>query len=500
MSNVSAQAPLPGAARSASPGFLRRFTVLLDAPRELWLLFAIKFIAVAAYGITISTLKLWLSSDFGYSDQQALGIVGIWSLLMTVATVMVGSLADAIGLRRTFFIGVWLCILARGVMAFTNMRVVALAAGLAPLAIGEALGTPVMVAAVRRYSNTRQRSISFSIFYAMMNVGFLIASLLFDSVRNAFGEHGHFHVPLVGSSISTYRTLFLVGLGMEVSLIPLVYFLRDGAEATDEGLVINPRKEKRKGLGVWRSIVQALSETARETGRLLAGLVKQDGFYRLIAFLMLIAFLKLIMMQMEYVFPTFGIRVLGEGAPVGKLWAINSALIIFLVPLVGALTQRFRAYGMVTVGGIISAVSVFIMALPPAWFSGMANSSTSHWLASKFLGLHGFIHPYYVMIVFFVILLSVGEAFYSPRVYEYAASIAPRGQETSYSSLSYVPFLLAKLLIATLSAKLLAVYCPAQGPRNSPMMWLVVAITASIAPIGLIAFRKYIRVREAGRE
>ena len=42
-----------------------------------------------------------------------------------------------------------------------------------PLAIGEALSTPVLVAAVRRYSNTRQRSISFSIFYMMMNVGLL---------------------------------------------------------------------------------------------------------------------------------------------------------------------------------------------------------------------------------------------------------------------------------------------------------------------------------------
>ena len=38
-------------------------------------------------------------------------------------------------------------------------------------------------------------------------------------------------------------------------------------------------------------------------------LVKQSGFYRLLAFLMFIAFLKLIFMQMYYVFPTFGIRV-----------------------------------------------------------------------------------------------------------------------------------------------------------------------------------------------
>ena len=101
-------------------------------------------------------------------------------------------------------------------MAFTSLKWLALVGGLVPLAVGEALGTPVLVAAVRRYSNTRQRSISFSIFYAMMNFGFLFASLLFDFVRQGLGEHGHLALPLLGLKISTYRTLFLVSLVIEI--------------------------------------------------------------------------------------------------------------------------------------------------------------------------------------------------------------------------------------------------------------------------------------------
>jgi len=104
-----------------------------------------------------------------------------------------------------------------------------------------------------------------------------------------------------------------------------------------------------------------------------------------------------------------------------------------------------------------------------------------------------------VMIAIYVVVLSVGETFYSPRVYEYASAIAPKGQEASYGALSYVPFLIAKLLVGTVSAQLLATYCPAVGPRDSGTMWLFVALTASIAPVGLIIFRKFIRVHEAGR-
>ena len=103
------------------------------------------------------------------------------------------------------------------------------------------------------------------------------------------------------------------------------------------------------------------------------------------------------------------------------------------------------------------------MALPTAWFAPLANGLAGHWLGTGIWACKGSVHPYYVMIALFVVLFSVGEAFYSPRVYEYAAAIAPKGLEASYSALSYVPFLLAKLLMGTFSGMLLARYCPEQG-------------------------------------
>src|SRR3954453_1415203 len=493
-------APRPGD-KGTTPdkrgGFLSRFTVLLHAPRELWLALIIKFLMFAAYGLTNSTIKLWLSSDFGYSDTQALALVGAWSLVITIVTLLVGSLTDAIGLRKTFFLGVWICAVARLTMAFATVKWLALAGGLFPLAIGEALGAPVVVAAIRRYSNTKQRSISFSFLYMMMNLGFLVAGLLFDGVRAGLGEHAGMNV--LGRGLSTYQTLFLVSFALELSILPFIYFLRKGAEATDEGLRFVPESKKYPHATLWNSFWLTARDSAKDTVCLFIHLMQQTGFYRLLAFLGLIAFLKLIFMQMYYVFPTFGIRELGEGAPVGRLWNVNSILIIFLAPIVGALTQRFSAYAMVVVGGIISAVSVFIMALPTAWFQGMAAGQFGNLIAHTYLGLTGDVNPYYVMIVMFVVLLSIGEAFYSPRVYEYAAAIAPKDQEASYAALSYIPFLLAKLLIGTFSGVLLARYCPPEGPRDSGTMWLVVALTASICPIGLLVFRRYIRLQEAGR-
>jgi MFS family permease len=202
---------------------------------------------------------------------------------------------------------------------------------------------------------------------------------------------------------------------------------------------------------------------------------------------------------MDYVFPKFGDREMGLHAPVGKLSAINSMVIIVLVPVVGALTQQFSAYRMVVVGGVICAAGVFVMALPTAWFQPAVYSGMGQWLGHSYLGLTGSIHPYYVMAALYLIVFSIGEAFYSPRVYEYAAAIAPKGQEASYGSLAYLPFLVGKLLVGT-GGWLLAAFCPEHGPRRSGTMWLIFALAASVAPVGLLAFHHYIRVPEAGRD
>ena len=334
--------------------------------------------------------------------------------------------------------------------------------------------------------------------YSMSNIGFFIANLLFDYVRKGLGEHGHLNLP--GLHLTTYQTLLLVSCVIECGILPLLFCLREGAEATDEGVKISLKQSVHRHEKLWTGLRLTLRDTVNDTARLFKGLIRQAGVYRLLIFLMLIAFLKLIFMQMYYVYPTFGIRVLGDGAPVGTLWNINSILAILLVPVVGALTQKFSAYKMVILGGVISAASVFIMALPTAWFEPLADGFAGQWLGHWYLGLKGSVNPYYVMIALFVVLLSIGEAFYSPRVYEYAAAIAPKGQEASYSALSYIPFLLAKLLIGVFSGALLTAYCPEQGVRHPETMWLFVALTASIAPIGLIVLSRFIRLKEAGRE
>jgi MFS family permease len=482
----------PVSANKGFAGFFAKFTVLRGAQRELWLTFLIKFLIYTAYSVTNKTMVLWLSKDLGFSDQASGALVGwVWAPAMTVFTLLAGSLTDAIGLRRTFFLGVGICTIARTVMVVTTIPSLALVCGVLPLAVGEALGTPVLLAATRRYSTTEQRSISFSIIYVVMNIGYVAAGWIFDYVRQV-----SLRVSVLGFEPTTHQQLFLVSLAFEVLLFPTIYFLRRGIEAGNEREMLTVQAQSST---FWKRIAGTIQQSAVETTRLFRQLLSQSTFFRLLVFFLLIGFLKAIFLQMDYVFPKFGDRELGLHAPVGKLSAINSIMIILLVPVIGALTQRFSAYRMVVIGGAICAAGVFIMALPTGWFEPAVSTGVGQWLGHSYLGLNGSIHPYYVMTALYLTVFSIGEAFYSPRVYEYAAAIAPRGQEASYGALAYLPFLVGKLLVGT-SGWLLAAFCPEQGPRHSGTMWLIFALAASIAPIGLVVLRRYIRVPEAGRQ
>ncbi len=57
-----------------------------------------------------------------------------------------------------------------------------------------------------------------------------------------------------------------------------------------------------------------------------------------------------------------------------------------------------------------------------------------------------------------------------------------------------------RFVVGSISGWLLVTFCPAEGPRSSATMWLIIGCMAMITPVGMLALRKYIQVQEEGRE
>merc|ERR1712113_787124 len=115
---------------------------------------------------------------------------------------------------------------------------------------------------------------------------------------------------------------------------------------------------------------------------------------------------------------------------------------------------------MIHIGSYVSASSVFIMAF-----------STSIWSS-----------------IVFVVVLSLGEALWSPRLNDYTMSIVKEGREGTFMAIANAPLFLVKLPTGIMSGYLLDLFCPEEGARRSKFMWAIIGVTTAVSPLLMTMF------------
>ena len=128
-----------------------------------------------------------------------------------------------------------------------------------------------------------------------------------------------------------------------------------------------------------------------------SSLCTSPTFWRYAALTLLLVNLHAVFRHLDATLPTYLVRLYGSGVPKGVIYSINPFMIIFLTPVVAAVTSKYNHFNMIKYGGYVTGISPFFLVM-----------STSIWAVC-------------VMVVF----VSLGEAIWSPRVYEYVMSIAP---------------------------------------------------------------------------
>ena len=126
-------------------------------------------------------------------------------------------------------------------------------------------------------------------------------------------------------------------------------------------------------------------------------LVYSPTFWRFTILTLFLINLNTIFRHLDATLPTYLIRCFGASYPKGIIYSINPFIIMWLTPVIAALTTTSPHYDMIKYGGYVSAISPFFMVM-----------ATETWA-----------------VVLFVVFLSLGEAIWSPRVYDYTMSIAP---------------------------------------------------------------------------
>ena len=440
---------------------------LFDCPREIWVAYVLKVLEGLCYFSTVLVLMAFLTQDMGLSDEAAGTVFGVWSAAMSLFMLFVGFVADSMGIKKALLLGLGIALIGRVAITFTTNPYVVYP-GLLMLSIGFAYMIPLIAASVKLFSTKKAQKFAYSWYYVVMNVGSALAGLTLDPIRKAVTEPFELAAGGLTLVVQPTQVIFLVAVVATLVSITLTLTLIRGRI---------PRKAYNGLPGDASVHTDADRAELGEQQEVKAGaerkgiwtIMKEVGvdklFWIFITFMFLLVMVKMIFQYNHALYPLYMERI-GLKDWTGKLYSINPIIIIVLVPVMTAITARMKAYMVIVVGSFVSAASVLFLSLGEA----------------------------ITLIVLFQVTLSLGEALWSPRLYDYTATVAPPGKEASYMALSKVPLFFAKVAAGPATGILLATLCPVEGARNTELMWLIVGITTLLSPITLLLARRWLDV------
>jgi len=465
---------------------------LRAAPRELWVVILVKMIGSLAYFSSSLVFVPYMHNEFNYTDVEAGTLYGVWGFLTSVMGVVCGPVIDRLGIKRSLVVGSLFGVAGAVVMSLARSRGWILLAICCLMPLSTSLGIPVLTIGIKRYTSSRNRDLSYGIFYSMMNVGAVVAGPCVDAIR--FGVAGG--VSYGGYTASAPRVVFLLG-GILMLLMALlaVGVIRD-VVVTKHGAVYlrvaraNPGPLQQAPADDNEIIDQEMLKAELDEDELKppsrggcsprAWLepLRDRFFWRLATFSFAMTPVNMIFRHMDATLPTWLMRTLGEKVAFGTLYIVDPFCVIILTIVFPLLLSRYDVYKRMIVGSLISSLAVFILAMQASALS----------------------------VVLFGVALSVGESLYSPLIYSYSMSLAPKDKEGSYTALSSAPLFTTKLFVGWISGSLLGTYCPRDGPTQyCPIVWVWVGGIALLTPVMLLVSMRFVhsaesRIRMASQE
>jgi MFS family permease len=425
--------------------FVRVYDIVNSLPKEVWFMYAVKYLESYSFFILAYSLVLYLSEEFGFGDEQASWAYGIYGILVSVYGLGMGAFIDYMGVRKSLLVGLSLLIISRAVLALTHSVSLLVVLLTVALPVGAALTLPVLQIGIKRHTenDTSTRAVAFSGFYIVMNVSAMTAAPCIDAF--------HRLVPLlkhtsIGAYITPYRLLIFAGALLSCASLWLTYnYIHDEEQETPHPPV---------SFDSFRHVF------------------KSSAFWRFVLLAVLLLGVRSIYRHLDATFPKYMVRNFGKDAPYGSLIALNPFCVVIVTILSAPLGLSYHPVPVIILGSFISALSPLVLAL-----------GTS-----------------YTNAIIFVLLLSIGEGIWSPRLYEYSVMIAEKGREGTYMALAAAPMFLATLLTGATSGTLLERYSPETGERHPEIMWAIIGLTSILSPVLMLLLRRVIEEPENRKE
>jgi len=306
--------------------------------RPFWIANISEIFERLSYYAVFAALTRYLHEALQFPTEQATGLSGIFGGAVWVIAIFGGALADRIGFRRALS-------LAYFILSCSYFLVGSIAAPwMAPLrtavplgllvgvilflpALGVALVKPSVVGTIARASKENVRSIGYSIYYTLVNVGSFLGPFLAGWV------HEHMRVE------SVFR---LAALSVFLMFIGVLIFFRE------------PRREEGK--------------QTTSLGQVLGNFVTVLGNWRFVLFLVIFSGYWIVFWQQYLILPIYIHDYVDATANTERILIADPLIVITLTVAVNALTRRIPSFRAIILGTLITAVGWLVIgAYPRVW-------------------------------------------------------------------------------------------------------------------------------------
>jgi POT family proton-dependent oligopeptide transporter len=291
-------------------------------------------------------------------------------------------------------------------------------------ALGPAIVKPCVVGTTARASAENVRSLGYSIYYTLVNIGGTLGPIMAFAIRRTIGIENVFKVSALSVLLMFFGTLF---------------FYKE------------PNRLVEKQVS---SFAQAFKNmfVVLKNWRFMLFLLIFSGFW--------------IMFWQEFIaLPLFIRGYINPDADVDLLTTVDPLAVILFQIVISYLTRKVRPMGAMTTGILIASLSWLIFSFCDLSWQIHANLKLGDWN----LPIQGI--PVYAMVA--LVVLAIGEMIQSPRYYEYVSRLAPPGQQGTFMGYSFLPIAIGFVIAGQIGGRLVNYFGETLHRPNQ--LWLVIA-------------------------
>jgi proton-dependent oligopeptide transporter, POT family len=427
--------------------------------RPFWIANISEIFERLSYYGAFASLALYLQEKLNFSTEQTGTLTGIFGGMVWFLAIFGGAAADRLGFRRALSVAYLILAIAYFLIGSIGAPWLAPVRNSMPLtlfvgfililpALGISLVKPCVVGTTARASKENVRSIGYSIYYTMVNIGGAAGPYFASWAHRNLGVENVYRL----AAISVFAMFFLV--------LMLFREPRKPGDAPPPSIADVARNFS-VVVGNYRVVLSALAlALALAIGTWLSpkfvvpwwiwgaiALTVMAGLSRFMWFLVIFTGYWVVFWQQYISLPGYIHAHINPKADVEMILVTDGVTVICLTLVVNYLIRKIPAFQAVILGTLITSASWLILAFRPTVWGAVLS----------------------------IFLLALGEITQQPRYYEYISRLAPPGQQGTYMGFAFLPIGLGSLIGGRFGGLLLHHFGEVQH-RPERIWWTITAV------------------------